>query len=70
MIETLVVRTFGIDVSDTKVSKELPWKIGRLFPWLFTETAPVCFLGVGRGWRGWKNKRIVQFLCALESYSF
>jgi glycosyltransferase involved in cell wall biosynthesis len=55
MIETLVVRTFGIDVSDTEVSKELPWKIGRLFPWLFTETAPVCFLGVGRGWRGWKK---------------
>lgn len=55
MVETLVVRTFGIDVSDTKVSKELPWKIGRLFPWLFTETAPVCFLGVGRGWRGWKR---------------
>jgi glycosyltransferase involved in cell wall biosynthesis len=55
MIETLVVRTFGIDVSDTEVSKELPWKIGRLFPWLFAETAPVCFLGVGRGWRGWKR---------------
>jgi glycosyltransferase involved in cell wall biosynthesis len=56
MIETLVVRTFGVDVSNTEVCKELPWKIGRLFPWLFTETAPVCFLGVGRGWRGWKKK--------------
>jgi glycosyltransferase involved in cell wall biosynthesis len=55
MIETLVVRTFGIDVSDSKVAKELPWKIGRLFPWLFTETASVCFLGVGRGWRGWRK---------------
>ena len=51
----LVVRTFGIDVTNTEVSKELPWKIGRLFPWLFTETAPVCFLGVGRGWRGWRK---------------
>jgi len=55
MIETLVVRTFGIDVSNTEVSKDLPWKVGRLFPWLFTKTAPVCFLGVGRGWRGVKK---------------
>jgi glycosyltransferase involved in cell wall biosynthesis len=55
MMETLVVRTFGVDVSDTEVSKQLPWKIGRLFPWLFTEPVPVCFLGVGRGWRGWKK---------------
>jgi len=55
MIETLVVRTFGIDVSDSKTSNGLHWKVGRLFPWLFTENVPVCFLGVGRGWRGWKQ---------------
>ena len=55
MIATLVVRTFGIDVSDSKASNELHWKVGRLFPWLFTENSPVCFLGVGRGWRGWRQ---------------
>jgi hypothetical protein len=44
MVKTLVVRTFGIDVPDTEAAKELRWKIGRLFPWCFTETAPVCFL--------------------------
>jgi glycosyltransferase involved in cell wall biosynthesis len=55
MTETLIVRTFGIDVSNAEVRRALPWKVGRLFPWLFTETSPVCFLGVGRGWRGWKE---------------
>ncbi len=49
MSETLVVRTFGVDVSDDKVASDLPWKIGRLFPWLFAKDVPVCFLGVGRG---------------------
>jgi glycosyltransferase involved in cell wall biosynthesis len=55
MVETLVVRIFGIDVSDPKVYNDLPWKIGRLFPWIFTDNVPVCFLGVGRGWKGWKE---------------
>jgi glycosyltransferase involved in cell wall biosynthesis len=55
MVKTLVVRTFGIDLSDNKVTNELFWKVGRALPWLFTEKTPVCFLGVGRGWRGWKK---------------
>jgi glycosyltransferase involved in cell wall biosynthesis len=67
MIETLVVRTFGIDVSDTEVSRQLPWKIGRLFPWLFTESAPVCFLGVGRGWRGWKKNGTFSSYALLKA---
>jgi glycosyltransferase involved in cell wall biosynthesis len=65
--KTLVVRTFGIDVSDSEVAKDLPWKIGRLFPWLFTETAPVCFLGVGRGWRGWKKNRSFSSYALLKA---
>src|SRR5687767_3913289 len=56
MVETLVVRIFGIDVSDPKVYNDLPWKIGHHFPWIFTDNVPVCFLGVGRGWKGWKEK--------------
>ena len=67
MIQTLVVRTFGVDVSSSEVSKELPWKIGRLFPWLFTETAPVCFLGVGRGWRGWKKNGLFSSYALLKA---
>jgi glycosyltransferase involved in cell wall biosynthesis len=67
MIQTLVVRTFGIDVSSSEVSKDLPWKIGRLFPWLFTETAPVCFLGVGRGWRGWKRNGLFSSYALLKA---
>jgi hypothetical protein len=67
MIETLVVRPFGIDVSDTEVCKTLPWKIGRLFPWLFTETASVCFLDVGRGWRGWKTNGAFSSYALLKA---
>jgi glycosyltransferase involved in cell wall biosynthesis len=62
-----VARTFGIDVSSSEVSKDLPWKIGRLFPWLFTETAPVCFLGVGRGWRGWKRNGLFSSYALLKA---
>jgi glycosyltransferase involved in cell wall biosynthesis len=68
MIETLVVRTFGIDVSDTKASKELHWKIGRLFPWLFTENTPVCFLGVGKGWRGWKQNGLFSSHASVRAF--
>src|ERR671924_2147748 len=67
MIQTLVVRTFGIDVSNIDVSKDLPWKIGRLFPWLFTETNHVCFLGVGRGWRGWKKNGLFSSYALLKA---
>jgi glycosyltransferase involved in cell wall biosynthesis len=70
MIETLVVRTFGIDVSDTEVCKGLPWRIGRLFPWLFSETASVCFLGVGRGWRGWKTNGTFSSYALLKGIPY
>jgi hypothetical protein len=34
MIETLVVRIFGVDVSDTEVCKTLPWKIVTIVSFL------------------------------------
>ena len=70
MSETLVVRTFGVDVSDDKVTSDLPWKIGRLFPWVFTKDVPVCFLGVGQGWRGFRQNGSFSSYAALKAIPF
>jgi hypothetical protein len=70
MLETLVVRTFGVDVSDDKVASDIPWKIGRLYPWLFAKDSPVCFLGVGRGWRGIRRNGSFRSHAALKAIPF
>jgi glycosyltransferase involved in cell wall biosynthesis len=70
MSETVVVRTFGVDVSDDKVVNNLPWRIGRLFPWLFAKDVPVCFLGVGRGWRGFRQNGSFSSYATLKAIPF
>src|SRR5205809_3095067 len=70
MSETLVVRTFSVDASDDKIASDLSWKIGRLYPWLFAKDVPVCFLGVGRGWRRFRQNGSFSSHAALKAIPF
>lgn len=63
----LATLRFVPEVDREDVWEETKAKILRGFPWLLTENHKLCFLGVGRGWRGLSERGRVNSRAVLPA---